>query len=159
MLEDKFVLEELLPELVKLRQENQALKSSININRNLNIGNDINSGEHQDSMHILESIVAPFYSVDPEWRLTYVNSKSAQMWKRKPEELVGELIWNLFPHQEHTQRYQELHRAMRERIPTRFETFSPTCSSGRKLIYIPPQMEDYRSILPISVNANRLKNN
>lgn len=79
----------------------------------------------QDTLDILESIQDPFYSVDSNWRLTFVNRKSAQTWQRSPEDLIGRVIWDVFPDQEHIQGYQELQRAMGERISIHFETFSP----------------------------------
>ncbi|MCX5779975.1 MAG: PAS domain-containing protein [Firmicutes bacterium] len=79
----------------------------------------------QDTLDILESILDPFYSVDSNWQLTYVNRKTAQMWNRRPEDLVGKVIWDVFPEQEHIQGCRELHRAMGERISLHFETFSP----------------------------------
>src|SRR5918994_161033 len=42
---------------------------------------------------ILESISDAFYTVDWEWRLTYINRKAAELWGRSREQLLGQNIW------------------------------------------------------------------
>ena len=48
-------------------------------------------------VHILERIADGFVALDPQWRYTYVNREAAQMFQRRPEELVGQDIWTEFP--------------------------------------------------------------
>lgn len=74
---------------------------------------------------ILESITDAFYAVDADWRLTYVNHKTVELWQRCREDLVGIRLWDLFPNSERNFGYQELQRASRERIPIHFENYSP----------------------------------
>jgi len=80
---------------------------------------------HQKVHDILESISDAFYAVDADWRLTYINHKTEEWWHRCREDLVGKMLWDIFPNQENIQGYKELHRAAQERIPILFETFSP----------------------------------
>jgi PAS domain S-box-containing protein len=74
---------------------------------------------------MLESITDAFYAVDADWRLTYVNKKAQALWGRSQEDLVGTVLWSLFPKPEATKGYHEHLRAMAERTPAHFETFSP----------------------------------
>ncbi|NPV91297.1 MAG: PAS domain S-box protein [Firmicutes bacterium] len=74
---------------------------------------------------ILESISDAFYAVDAEWRLTYINHRAEEWWKRRKEDLIGTVLWDMFPDPEVTKGYQEHHRAMNEHIPVTFETFLP----------------------------------
>ncbi len=46
---------------------------------------------------VLESMSAAFYSLDRDWRFTYVNGEAERLLGRGREELVGGVIWDLFP--------------------------------------------------------------
>ena len=74
---------------------------------------------------ILESITDAFYALDANWRLTYVNRKTQELWGRPLEELVGTGLWSLFPNYERTDIYREHMRAMQTRKPVHYETISP----------------------------------
>ena len=80
---------------------------------------------YQRNSEILESITDAFYAVDGDWRLTYVNSKAEEWWHRRREDLLGTVLWDLYPDYKTLQLYDELNRAMRERIPLHFEMQSP----------------------------------
>lgn len=75
---------------------------------------------------ILESITDAFYAVSADWRLTYINNRCEQWWQGSREELVGRVLWDMFPNYEAAQGYQEHIRAMNERKSVQFETFSST---------------------------------
>ncbi|OOG44008.1 GGDEF domain-containing protein [Polaromonas sp. A23] len=46
----------------------------------------------------LESITEGFYTLDPDWRFTYVNSEGARLLRRSgAKELLGKNIWEEFP--------------------------------------------------------------
>jgi diguanylate cyclase (GGDEF)-like protein/PAS domain S-box-containing protein len=46
---------------------------------------------------LLESISDGCFSLDRDWRFTYVNHKGAAYLRRAPDELVGRVIWDAFP--------------------------------------------------------------
>jgi PAS domain S-box-containing protein len=46
---------------------------------------------------ILESIGDGFYAVDRDWRFTYVNRRAEAWWGRAKSELIGKVIWDVFP--------------------------------------------------------------
>lgn len=46
---------------------------------------------------MLESIGDAFFALDRDWRLTYVNRKTADFVGRKPEELVRRILWDAVP--------------------------------------------------------------
>ncbi len=75
---------------------------------------------------ILESISDAFFTVDADWRLTYINRKAEEWWDRPRESLLGQVLWELFPDYVKAEGYQALLRAMQERAPIYIETFSPT---------------------------------
>jgi PAS domain S-box-containing protein len=50
-----------------------------------------------DLKEVLESIGDAFYSVDADWRITYVNAQAARLLAHSPEALVGRMFWDVFP--------------------------------------------------------------
>jgi PAS domain S-box-containing protein len=45
----------------------------------------------------LESITEGFYTLDPQWRFSYLNREGARLLGRPPTELLGKSIWKEFP--------------------------------------------------------------
>jgi PAS domain S-box-containing protein len=77
----------------------------------------------------LGSISDPFYAVDVEWRLIYVNQKAQDWWQRSQEELLGKLLWEMIREPEKPRIYKQICTAMRERITVHYETFSVKMAS------------------------------
>jgi len=73
---------------------------------------------------ILESISDAFYSLDLNWRFTYVNHKAANQWRMKPEELLGRNIWEIFPTGNDTESYRFMQQAMEEKQVHQYESYS-----------------------------------
>ncbi len=46
---------------------------------------------------VLESMSAAFYSLDRDWRFTYVNAEAERLLGRSRGELLGGVVWELFP--------------------------------------------------------------
>ncbi len=80
---------------------------------------------NQQATEILESITAAFYAVDAGWRFTYVNQRAEALWKRSRKDLLGTLLWDLFPNPIETEGYRAHQQVMRERTPINLETHSP----------------------------------
>jgi PAS domain S-box-containing protein len=74
---------------------------------------------------ILESINDAFYAVDQEWRFTYVNRKTEELWGRKREDLLGKVYWDEFQGIVGSEPYNAHVIAMKGRTPIRLETISP----------------------------------
>jgi diguanylate cyclase (GGDEF)-like protein/PAS domain S-box-containing protein len=60
---------------------------------------------------VLESISDGCFSLDHDWRFTYVNSRGAEWLKRPAEELLGRVIWEVFPDAVGGPYYETYHRA------------------------------------------------
>ena len=45
----------------------------------------------------LESITDAFYTLDREWRFTYVNSEAERLLKHSRADLMGHVLWEVFP--------------------------------------------------------------
>ncbi|MCL3862582.1 SpoIIE family protein phosphatase [Actinotalea sp. K2] len=46
---------------------------------------------------VLESMPSAFYSLNRDWEFTYVNAAAERLLGRRREELVGGVVWDLFP--------------------------------------------------------------
>jgi PAS domain S-box-containing protein len=53
--------------------------------------------ERDRTAAILESISDAFYTVDRDWRLTYVNRIAEAWWGLPRESLIGKSLWDIFP--------------------------------------------------------------
>ncbi len=81
------------------------------------------SREH--ASEILESVTDPFFTVDHQWRFTYVNRAAAERWGRRREGLIGKGFWKEFPQAVGSEPCEAFKRAMKERQPVRAEMVSP----------------------------------
>jgi PAS domain S-box-containing protein len=73
---------------------------------------------------VLESISDAFYSLDRDWRFTYVNKHALTLWRKTPEELLGRMIWDVFPFARGTESFVRMHAAMDDRRPASYESYS-----------------------------------
>ena len=69
----------------------------------------------QCTSEILESITDAFYAVDSDWRLTYINYKAEELWQYSRQELLGTILWDMFPEPEKNINWQMHHQAAHER--------------------------------------------
>ena len=80
---------------------------------------------------VLDSVSESFLILDRDFRFTYVNRWILDSIGRTNEEVVGKLIWDVFPAAAKTEFYPQYHRVMEERVKARFEVHYP--ESGRWL--------------------------
>jgi PAS domain S-box-containing protein len=69
---------------------------------------------------ILGSITDGFYTLDPSWSFNFLNP---QMCQRLGNNLEGQYIWELYPDAVGTIAYNELHRAMQDRVSLQYEIY------------------------------------
>ncbi|WP_103026928.1 PAS domain S-box protein [Salinibacter altiplanensis] len=74
---------------------------------------------------ILESITDAFYTLDDEWRFTYVNQRAETLLECSRDEILGETIWDMFPETKELPNHEKYHRAVATGEPTQFEAYSP----------------------------------
>ncbi|MBE9167953.1 PAS domain S-box protein [Pleurocapsales cyanobacterium LEGE 06147] len=72
----------------------------------------------------LESITDGFFSLDEQWRFTYVNQASEQLWGKTRDELLGQSIWEIYPSLVGSVFEEQLRRAVTKRVAIYFETLS-----------------------------------
>lgn len=74
---------------------------------------------------VLESISDPFYCLDLEWRVVYINQRALALFGMAEEELVGKVMWEAYPLARSSVFYERLTRAAAEQVVVRFEAESP----------------------------------
>lgn len=77
---------------------------------------------HQRVAAILESTMDGVYTLDAEWRFTYLNEKAKALIARG-RDLIGRNGWEAFPQAAETELWTQYHRVRREGISAEFETY------------------------------------
>ena len=54
-------------------------------------------GGENRSRTILDSITDGFFSLDRDWRITYINAAGERFLNRTPGDLIGKVLWEEFP--------------------------------------------------------------
>jgi PAS domain S-box-containing protein len=83
------------------------------------------SEAHRKLERVLNSISDGLVVLDKDWRYIYFNEQGARIVGMRPEELVGNCIWELFPHLKGTNVDECFHQAVKSGRPVRFERFLP----------------------------------
>lgn len=73
----------------------------------------------------LESITESFFTVDRDWRFTYVNAEAARWLGRSRDDLLATNLWSEFPTLVGTGFHDCYQRAMDEQVAVSFEGFYP----------------------------------
>ncbi|HEX7029959.1 MAG TPA: PAS domain S-box protein [Gammaproteobacteria bacterium] len=73
----------------------------------------------------LESITDAFFTLDRDWRFTYVNARAERLMQRWRDDLLGKSVWNEFSEAVGTRFEREYRRAMDEGRTVAFEEFYP----------------------------------
>ncbi len=81
----------------------------------------------QFSRGILESISDPFVVQDGDWRFRFINDAAAEILASHGNraELIGRVLWDVYPEIVGTAFEREMRRAARDRVPGTFEAFYP----------------------------------
>ena len=73
----------------------------------------------------LESVTDAFYTLDREWKFTYVNREAERLLQRPRAALLGQAVWEQFPEAVGTVFQCEYERALSEHTTVEFEVFYP----------------------------------
>ncbi|WP_345713802.1 PAS domain-containing protein, partial [Kineococcus glutinatus] len=79
---------------------------------------------------VLETMSTAFYSLDRRWRFSYVNAEAERLLGRPRQELLGQVVWELFPDAVGAAFDVEYHRAVRTGEPVAFEAYYPPPLDG-----------------------------
>ncbi len=70
-----------------------------------------------------------FFTLDGEWRFTYLNADAERVLARRREELLGRSVWEEFPEAVELAFYREYKRAVEDQATVTFEEFYPPLES------------------------------
>ena len=89
----------------------------------------------QFSRGILDSISDPFVVQDEQWRFRFINDAAAEILSShgNREQLLGRVVWEVYPDIVGTAFEREMRRAARDRVPVTFEAFYPERGSWAEL--------------------------
>ncbi len=79
----------------------------------------------QQVVELLEGMKDGFFALDRQWCFTYVNQTAAQIFHKKPEELLKHNIWEVFPGLKESEFGQKYIQAMNQQVSVYFEDFDP----------------------------------
>lgn len=82
-------------------------KPKMNLQKCIKIYGSIQDIEASKSLElqireILRSISDPFHVIDANWRFKYFNKEAEQLFQKSKKEVIGELIWDVFPEKKDT---------------------------------------------------------
>ncbi|MFB2917389.1 ATP-binding protein [Aerosakkonema funiforme] len=80
----------------------------------------------EDLENVLANINDLFYTLDRQWRYTYVNDRVLETVGLRREDLLGRSIWEIFPDLSGSRFETEVHRAVAQQTDVRFEFFYPS---------------------------------
>ncbi len=88
---------------------------------------EIALGESRERLiNTLENITDGFFTLDHEWRFTYVNHAAERLWRRNRDTLIGKSIWaDISPPSVNSIIYEQYHQAVNSGAPVAFEALSP----------------------------------
>jgi two-component system CheB/CheR fusion protein len=72
-------------------------------------------------INILESITDLYYQLDREWRFTDINRQTLVRFGKTREELLGQIIWEVFPRAVESDLYPQFHQAIEEMVAVHFD--------------------------------------
>jgi len=73
---------------------------------------------------VLAGMTDAYYFYDREWRFADINSRALGYFGRSREDLIGQCVWELYPHSIGGKTWSEFQRAMAEGVPVHFENKS-----------------------------------
>jgi PAS domain S-box-containing protein len=74
---------------------------------------------------VMESMATAFLALDEQWRFTYVNAEAERILGRTRDELVGHVVWDLFPAAVGSQFEESYRHTLTTGEPTTFEAYYP----------------------------------
>jgi two-component system, cell cycle sensor histidine kinase and response regulator CckA len=71
----------------------------------------------------LESMTDALYTLDRDWRFTFLNQRAAELLRCERDEVLGQVVWEAFPAAVESPMYEAYHRAIEDRETQVLEEF------------------------------------
>ncbi|WP_309867924.1 GAF domain-containing protein [Bacillus sp. SLBN-46] len=79
---------------------------------------------YERNHNVLESIPDGFIALSKDWKFIHINKHQILPLNKTSEELLGKVIWEVFPAYVDTTMYKEFHKVMTNRLPVHFQIHS-----------------------------------
>lgn len=86
-----------------------------------------------DCNQALEYVSDGVVGLDREWRIVYLNPRAELLFRKRREELLGQVWWELFPYMEDTPAATGLRQAAAGEMARRFQLFHPPLYAWHEL--------------------------
>jgi PAS domain S-box-containing protein len=96
---------------------------------------------YDHTTHILESISDSFIAVDKDWRFIYINRKALEYTNKSSKDVMGKIIWEIFPSVVGTPLETFYRKAMTSREPITFKNTSIIAKGERFELHAYPMDE------------------
>lgn len=90
---------------------------------------------------ILESIADIIITYDRDWRYTNLNPEAESALGRPKRDLIGRVLWDVFPELKETEIYRRYIESVRSGIPAHFEAVSPVTGKWHEYHFYPMDAE------------------
>lgn len=125
MSEEQLSREFLMNEIIQLQQKNRTLESqNEEFIKMLLLAVNSNPEIYSSVINFLGTLSDTFFIVDGDWNLVYFNPRVNRKNDCHSEHFIGKKLWDLLPEPLNPMDYQNLMRAMNERIRLEYETYA-----------------------------------
>ncbi len=83
----------------------------------------VNDADPIDPSAVYERITDAVFALDEEWRFTFANERAERVLQREETDLLGEIVWEVFPEAIDSVFQREYERAIDHQEPVTFEAF------------------------------------
>lgn len=80
-------------------------------------------GSRDQLNSMLERVTDNFVSFDPEWRYVYANDSALRNLRKTRDEIIGRVLWDVFPGLSDTIYGEKYREAMEKQVPLEFEAY------------------------------------
>ncbi|MFL6593488.1 MAG: PAS domain-containing protein [Luteimonas sp.] len=101
------------------------LDAAGNVEYILHQAQDAATERRHGSMAILDAMTEGMFTLNRQWRFSYVNPEAHRILKQEPGSLVGLVIWERYPGLDESAFGEQYRRAMDEQKSSRFTAFYP----------------------------------
>ena len=99
--------------------KNAWINSAINVDKKVVAENALME-KTKETENILQSITDGFFTLNNDWKFTYVNKETVRTLKHRKEDLLGKSVWDVFPEDKQSKFYSEYTRAKKENVSVHF---------------------------------------
>ncbi len=120
----RMIVKERMEDMDELEKLPELLPVYEKIKTHLDHVEDLNNSLEESNaklLTIMEGISDGFFSLDQEWRFTFVNEETKRIMRRE-NDLIGKNIWDELPENINPEDVSNLKRALLENIPMHWET-------------------------------------